>query len=257
MVPTLPDQAAFYQDKARPETLKQLQHMGNYDAFFAEYRDQPRWQALAETLIGEAAQVSQPEWFNKPPQTEHPTPPHQDNFYFNLTPPNVASIWLALDPVDEENGCLRYSPGSHLKGIRPHNRTAVLGFSQGIADYGPQDQANEVAVHLQPGDAVVHHGEIIHRADPNRSSQRHRRAFAMVFEGVSCKIDEEGRQRYQEALQSQHQKMGLETSQGRRGRGSTRKSAERLGIPQADPRHVAKVVVKSDQNRAGFNGLSR
>ena len=127
VVPTLPDQAAFYQDKDRPETLKQLQHMGNYDAFFAEYRDQPRWQALAETLIGEAAQVSQPEWFNKPPQTEHPTPPHQDNFYFNLTPPNVASIWLALDPVDEENGCLRYSP-SHLKGIasRASGRTTAL-----------------------------------------------------------------------------------------------------------------------------------
>ena len=72
VVPTLPDQAAFYQDKDRPETLKQLQHMGNYDAFFAEYRNQPRWKVLAETLIGEAAQVSQPEWFNKPPQTEHP-----------------------------------------------------------------------------------------------------------------------------------------------------------------------------------------
>ncbi|MXY80582.1 MAG: phytanoyl-CoA dioxygenase family protein, partial [Gemmatimonadetes bacterium] len=63
VVPTLPDQAAFYQDKDRPETLKQLQHMGKYDAFFSEYRDQPRWRALAQTLIGEAAQVSQPEWF--------------------------------------------------------------------------------------------------------------------------------------------------------------------------------------------------
>ena len=165
VVPTLPDQAAFYQDKDRPETLKQLQKMGDYDAFFSDYRDQPRWKALAQTLIGEAAQVSQPEWFNKPPQTEHPTPPHQDNFYFNLTPPNVASIWLALDPVDEGNGCLRYSLGSHHKGIRPHTAPGA-GFSQGIADYGPQDQAHEVAVHLQPGDAVVHHGEVIHRADP-------------------------------------------------------------------------------------------
>ncbi|MDE0646307.1 MAG: phytanoyl-CoA dioxygenase family protein, partial [Gammaproteobacteria bacterium] len=66
VVPTLPDQAAFYQDKDRPETLKQLQRMGDYDVFFSEYRNQPRWRALAQTLIGEAAQVSQPEWFNKP-----------------------------------------------------------------------------------------------------------------------------------------------------------------------------------------------
>ena len=35
VVPTLPDQSAFYQDKDRPETLKQLQKMGDYDAFFS------------------------------------------------------------------------------------------------------------------------------------------------------------------------------------------------------------------------------
>ena len=64
VVPTLPDQAAFYQDKARPETLKQLQHMGNYDAFFAEYRDQPRWQGPSRdphrrSRAGEPARVVQ------------------------------------------------------------------------------------------------------------------------------------------------------------------------------------------------------
>ena len=214
IVPTLPDKAAFYQDRTRPETLKQLQNMSQHDPYFARYRSQPGWRALAQTLIGEDAEPSQPEWFNKPPGTQHPTPPHQDNFYFNLSPPKVASIWVAIDPVDDGNGCLRYSPGSHRRGIRPHNPTAVLGFSQGVADYGPRDQAGEVAVHMQTGDAVVHHGEVIHRADPNRSSGRHRRAFAMVFEGVSCQVDEAGRRRYQESLQSQHQSMGLQTADG-------------------------------------------
>ncbi|NKB66780.1 MAG: phytanoyl-CoA dioxygenase family protein [Candidatus Latescibacteria bacterium] len=213
IVPTLPDQAAFYQDKGRPETLKQLQRMGEYDPFFNDYRHQPRWCDLAQTLIGETAEAGQPEWFNKPPNTQHPTPPHQDNFYFNLTPPNVASVWVAIDPVDDDNGCLRYAPGSHRGGIRGHQRTAVLGFSQGLADYGEEERAGEVAVHMQPGDAVVHHGEVIHRADPNHSDKRHRQAFAMVFEGVSCRVDEAGRRRYQESVNSQHQGMGLETSE--------------------------------------------
>ncbi len=210
VVPTLPDSAAFYQEPGQPETLKQMQHMGN-DPYFDQYRRNPRWVALAESLIGEPVESKEPEWFNKPPGTEHVTPPHQDNFYFCLRPPNVLTLWLALDTVDETNGCLRYVAGSHLQGIRPHNATAVLGFSQGISDYGPEDERREFTVCLEPGDLVAHHGETIHRADANRSDSRHRRAFAIVFRGVSCQRDKEAYQRYQGALQQQHQGMGLET----------------------------------------------
>ena len=31
-----------------------------------------------------------------------PTPPHQDNYYFCLKPPDVVTLWVALDPVDED-----------------------------------------------------------------------------------------------------------------------------------------------------------
>jgi phytanoyl-CoA hydroxylase len=210
VVPTLPDKDAFYVDKSRPETLKQLQHMGG-DPFFRAYTRHPTWNALARALIGEEAEVQQPEWFNKPPGTSSPTPPHQDNYYFCLKPPNVLTIWLALDPVDEPNGCLRYVVGSHRRGIRPHGRSSILGFSQGITDFGPDDRQREVQIHLQPGDAVVHHGNTIHRAEPNASPTRNRRAFAMVFKGLSCKRDEEAFARYLAALKSQHETLGLKT----------------------------------------------
>jgi phytanoyl-CoA hydroxylase len=210
VVPTLPDSAVFYVDKARPETLKQMQHMHG-DPFFREYTRNAAWSGLARALLGEEAHAEEPEWFNKPPGTNSRTPPHQDNYYFCLKPPNVLTIWLALDPVDEENGCLRYVAGSHREGIRPHGRTGTLGFSQGITDYGPQDAAREAAVYLQPGDAVVHHGNTIHRAEPNRSPTRHRRAFAMVFKGISCRRDEEAFARYRDALRQQHQALGLQT----------------------------------------------
>jgi phytanoyl-CoA hydroxylase len=210
VVPTLPDSDAFYVDKTRPETLKQMQHM-NGVTFFRDYTKHAAWVTLARTLIGDEGNADAPEWFNKPPGTESPTPPHQDNYYFCLKPPNVLTIWLALDPVNEENGCLRYVAGSHLRGIRPHARTGVLGFSQGITDYGPDDLAREVPIHLQPGDAVVHHGNTIHRAEPNRSASRHRRAFAMVFKGASCRRDDEAFARYQAALQQQHKGLGLQT----------------------------------------------
>src|SRR3954471_22237716 len=112
VVPTLEDSHAFYDTKGRPETLKQMQHMG-IDPFFRDYRHHPAWVGLAETLLGEPVEVQEPEWFNKPPGTEHRTPPHQDNYYFNLKPAQVLTIWVALDPVDDGNGCLRYVAGSH------------------------------------------------------------------------------------------------------------------------------------------------
>ena len=180
IVPTLSDADAFYQDKRRPETLKQLQHMG-VDAFFSEYQQHPQWISLGEALLGEPVEIQEALWFNKPPGTEHPTPPHQDNYYFKLKPPNLLTGWLAVDPIDEENGCLRYVPGSHQRGLRPHALTEVLGFSQGITDYSAEDRSRETVIHLQPDDLVAHHGETIHRAEPNQSATRHRRAFALVM----------------------------------------------------------------------------
>lgn len=207
VVPTLPATDAFYEDRARPETLKQLQHMGG-DPFFRDYRQHPRWTALAEALVGPSVTSNEPEWFNKPPATAHVTPPHQDNFYFCLSPPDVATLWLALDEIDEENGCLRYVTGSHKASVRAHGPTSVLGFSQGVLDYGPGDAALETPVFLAPGDLVAHHGNTIHRADANVSHERHRRAFAIVYQGAHCKRDEDAFQRYQDALRQQHAQLG-------------------------------------------------
>ena len=211
VVPTLQDSYAFYHDRDRPETLKQLQSMA-VDPYFEAYRSNPRWLALAGALLGEKAKADEAEWFNKPPGVEHPTPAHQDNYYFCLRPCSVVTIWLALDTVDEENGCLRYVSGSHLKGVRPHSSNRVLGFSQGISDYGDADVQQEVKILLNPGDAVVHHGDTIHRAEANRSATRNRRAFAMVIRGESCRRDEEAFERYRTAVRAQHKELGLQTS---------------------------------------------
>ena len=208
VVPSLSSEDAFYQDPDRPETLKQLPRMAR-DPFFDDYRHRSQWNELAGTLLAESFSAKEPQWFNKPPGAEHPTPPHQDNFYFCLKPSNVFTAWLALDHVDDENGCLRFVPGSHLQGLRPHGKTSVLGFSQAITDYGDADFDAEVKIHANPGDLVVHHGETIHRADSNRSTDRHRRAFALVFEGANCREDPVARQRYFEAVASQHEELGL------------------------------------------------
>jgi phytanoyl-CoA hydroxylase len=94
--------------------------------------------------------------------------------------PSVATLWVALDDVDEQNGCLFHLPGSHLRGYRPHY---LLGTD--ITDFGPADDAARVPICLRAGDVAVHHGATIHWAHANLST-RHRRAVQMVYGSVGC-----------------------------------------------------------------------
>lgn len=209
IVPGLGGTDAFYEtDKSQPASLKQLHRM-DQDPYFERYKRHPVWNALAAALVGEPVTTMAPEWFNKPPLSAKGTPPHQDNYYFSLRPCNVVTVWMALDVIDEENACLRYVPRSHLAPVRPHARGGVLGFSQAISDYGDADRAAEVPIRLQPGDVTAHHGNLIHLAGANRSPTRHRRAFAMVFSGVSCRRDEEAHARYLAAAKQQQADLGV------------------------------------------------
>ena len=109
----------------------------------------------------------------------------------------------SLDPVDEENGCVRYLRGSHLDGMRPHGRTQTLGFSQGIANFGNNETREEVPCPANPGDLLAHHALTIHRADANLSSTRSRRALGFIFYGKSAREDKAAHETYQRKLASE------------------------------------------------------
>ena len=110
-------------------------------------------------------------------------------------------MWLALDDVDESNGCVRYIRGSHKLGMRAHGRTQTLGFSQGIVDYPTTaDLDFEVAMTAEPGDLLVHDAMTIHRADANGTSDRSRRALGFIFYSARTRADEAAHAAYQQSL---------------------------------------------------------
>ena len=201
-LPRLPSDAAFYEVKGQPETLMRLQKLHEYDGPCKELLVSERFVRLAEELLGDGAVPVDALLFNKPARVGKLTPPHQDGFYFMLEPNEALTLWLALDPVDEVNGCLRYVRGSHRRGMRPHQRSNVLGFSQGITDFGGADHGAEVAICAEPGDAVVHHSMTIHRADPN-PSERTRRALGFVYYARRARQDVERLKAYQKNLMEQ------------------------------------------------------
>ena len=210
IVPQLNQSEVFFDNPEKPETLKQLQRM-EQDPFFANYSRHSHWNKTASEFLGEPVEVLGVEYFNKPPKTKHKTPPHQDNHYFCLAPPQVLTIWVALDYIDDENGCIHYVRGSHTLPVRQHRLSSTLGFSQCIPDYSQSDMDSESKFTCQPGDAVIHHGNTIHRAGPNLTKNRQRRALAMVSRGKSASRDYQRFNTYLESSNQQQASFGIES----------------------------------------------
>jgi phytanoyl-CoA hydroxylase len=205
VVPKMSPTEVYYEDKSRQDTVKQMMFLERYDGYFAELLKSGVVHELAETVLGEPAIAQNMEYFNKPPGIGKQTPPHQDGYYFKVAPPQAVTGWLALEPVDDENGCLNYVRGSHRgEGWRPHGRSEILGFSQGVSDFGtPDDVANTVSMPGQAGMLLMHHCKTVHWASPNRSPTRSRRALGFVFYGESAKPDEAARIAYQAKLDAE------------------------------------------------------
>ncbi|GAB3328117.1 phytanoyl-CoA dioxygenase family protein [Larkinella ripae] len=199
----MPWNQIFYEDKADPTTLKQLIDMQKYDAYFDIMLNNSKFKQLAESLLEDEVVPKTLEYFNKPPRIGKPTPPHQDNYYFMLKPAEAVTMWLALEDVDAENGCVRYVTGSHQHGVRPHGRTQTLGFSQGITDFGTDDdQAQAIAFPARPGDLLIHHSMTIHWAEANRS-ERTRKAIGLIYWARSAEEDTEAKAAYQQKLKAE------------------------------------------------------
>ena len=208
-LPGLPRDQVFYEDLDDPSTLKQIQRLHEHDAFFGQLMREGPFPDLARRLLGTEITCQNMQYFNKPPGIGQPTPAHQDGYYFKLEPCLAITMWLALEPVDEENGCVRYIPGSHLRGMRPHGRTNTLGFSQGITDFpNDRDQKLEIAFPAQPGDLLAHHALAVHRADGNRSATRNRRALGLIYYSVDAQQDLDAWSRYQATLQRDLESQG-------------------------------------------------
>ncbi len=206
----LPREHVFYDDLNRAESLKQIQQLGTHSPFFKNYFHQGIFKELAEELLGTATTPKNLQYFNKPPKSSLPTPIHQDGFYFKINPPEAVTLWLALDPVDRENGCLRYIPQSHQKGLVQHDRTQTLGFSQGISNLRYENyELPEIEIHASPGDLIAHHALTVHRADANRSLDRSRRALGWIYYSKEAVEDEEGHQIYQSRLKNEMLEEGL------------------------------------------------
>jgi len=205
----LPPERFFYETKDAPETLKQVQELFRWDGFFHDLMLDGAAIRLARALLQDEAVAKNMQYFNKPPAASTPTPPHQDGFYFMLDPCEAVTMWVALEPVDAENGCVRCLKGSHGAGLQPHSRTDVLGFSQAVDGLDRlRDDFEEVAFPATPGTLLAHHALTVHWADANRSPRRTRQALGFIYYAGRAKEDAERHAAYQRRLAEEMARAG-------------------------------------------------
>ncbi|HEU4428778.1 MAG TPA: phytanoyl-CoA dioxygenase family protein [Myxococcota bacterium] len=117
----------------------------------------------------------------KPPAAGRDAPWHQDEAYWEFPDQRCHSIsvWMALDDVAVESGCMQYIPGSHARDLLPHRKPP--GVEPIVVD-APFDPSSAVPCPLRAGGAVAHHCRTLHYSAPN-STGRPRRAFTTIVHG--------------------------------------------------------------------------
>jgi ectoine hydroxylase-related dioxygenase (phytanoyl-CoA dioxygenase family) len=87
---------------------------------------------------------------------------------------------VAFDHVNEENGCMRFIPGSNRWGLVNESNffTSDLEGQRNRMRLPEGEAWREVPVILEPGQASFHHCMTLHGSGPNRT-ERPRRSIAV------------------------------------------------------------------------------
>ncbi|MEZ5658062.1 MAG: phytanoyl-CoA dioxygenase family protein [Burkholderiaceae bacterium] len=154
------------------------------------------------------------------------TPWHQDGRYWPIRPLATVTAWIAIDPVDTGNGCLRVIPGSHRPAeLREHARNDDAGYILNQELAGEDWEARSpMDIVLAPGQFSLHDVYLVHGACANTSG---RRRAGLVF-------------RYMPATAFYD-------------RGLAREQGERLGIPGAASLVTRRLYQVSGIDRSGRN----
>lgn len=120
---------------------------------------------------------------------------HQDYGYWYSNGclfPDMASCMIAVDRATRENGCLQVLKGSQRMGRVDHVRCGDQTGADPERVQAACERMELVHVQLDPGDAVVFHGNLLHRSDQNRSIDP-RWAFICCYNTRSNSPIREGR----------------------------------------------------------------
>jgi ectoine hydroxylase-related dioxygenase (phytanoyl-CoA dioxygenase family) len=170
----------FVVDKGSTTALRNINHFTRYWIAGAELVRQPTILGVVRDLIGNDVRFHHTKVFLKPPFEGTAKEWHQDLWSYvdddererlvalgpNLLPADapVLAAQVYLDISTEENGCLRFVPGSHTWGMLELNRDP----ERVQEDHYPGDRV--VKAPAPAGSVALFHALTLHYSGPNRSA---------------------------------------------------------------------------------------
>ena len=161
-------------------TVRRLLQAYARDSLFREWAISPALARRLHLLLGSPLELSQAHHnclMTKNPAFSSATGWHQDIRYWSFQKAELVSVWLALGPEHEENGCLWLVPGSHRMEFRSDQYDDDRFFRADLVENRKILQAR-VAAELDEGDVLFFHCRLLHAAGRNRTDLT---KFAAVF----------------------------------------------------------------------------
>jgi len=140
--------------------------------------------AIAKQLLGDDARFFLDLSIMKAARVGQATPWHQDAAFrdprFDY---NELAIWVPLQDVTAESGCLQFVSRSHKKPLLEHHSMNDDSSSQALECLGSFDKSAARSYPLSMGSCTIHHPGTLHCSSPNLSDKP-RYAYIMVFSTV-------------------------------------------------------------------------
>lgn len=169
-------------------TVRNLWRLEQHNETLRQFAEQPAMREFIRPLVHGEPVLIAVETFNKPARIGSAVPYHQDNAYFCQTPPDVLTVWIALEAVTRANGPVFFVKGSQTPGVLPTKPSGVRGNSIGLAEPPDVPLAEQFCALLAPGDATIHHCNTIHHSAPNQSDHS-RLGLLLVYRGSHTQTD--------------------------------------------------------------------
>jgi ectoine hydroxylase-related dioxygenase (phytanoyl-CoA dioxygenase family) len=177
-------------DKPPEDRIYQIRYPHRHHPAFLEHAQNPRILDVVEFLLGSDFALYNTQVIFKPPYHGTDVPWHQDSAYWPIDPPNLISCWVALDESTDDNGAMRFIPGSHKQGLVDHDAGRSLSNASGGTSatvmQATVDESLAVSTPMPAGHCSFHHSLTLHNTLPNKTPTR-RRAVISHYMPTDCR----------------------------------------------------------------------
>ena len=218
-----PDEWHWREGISKPDAAREICNAWKSDRIIAEIVLNEKIGRFISNVMGwESVRIAQDDLVWKVPSTHQDESRidtvgfHQDSAYisnqFEPYDNNSVTLWIALDDVTEDSGCLEYAVGSHQWSPLRHRMDAASANNnnEDMSNFHSSDESSYRSgcldaaklsgisidrieidqVPVKEGYAIIHHQDIYHGSAPNKRSQHRRALVAHYLRGdVNFRLD--------------------------------------------------------------------